>query len=539
MALATKTLNELLDENLEVIKLTRNPSTFRGRRVVIKNFKDAFATIGFTSLDDLNSIIKMAHFTKELGNQIVNEEWGSKYSTNSQRYHTGKAILVEIGVEAPSVAVYLNAKKNVLSNGSTEISIQETINPAQTERLMAILDEVMAGREIKVKGSVVSPRKVAMGNLYLKIAAPYALRQGSIMDLRPSDFTYENLTYRIQKGENKGMPVTRPMNNMTWNAYEQYLTILGHRPEKLFNDASWLSAFVKVVMTEAGVEAHHGRHGIHRFRRALVTWAYNNNKMVEHFSPALDHKNTEVTENDRKFLLEQVNDRLDLNSPLSKDDIIAERSGVRPLVIRRQSKALKNIDWTALSRKHEVEVDHAKQVVSIFGGKLTDCLNVGEEVTAAVETLGIRLNPDRQRWYGEPGPESRRTFFRQTRGMRLDDLRDRTGAEPLSERLWRRYGRRAFEMLDHIREDPSMAEDILGSSDYLRVELHNTASTEMIVHLDDFLRRRSKISLITRQADIQNSKGLSEVGSILFGTGAQTKLDEYFSSNSSPINPTK
>ena len=248
---------------------------------------------------------------------------------------------------------------------------------------------------------------------------------------------------------------------------------------------------------------------------------------------------TEVTENDKEFLLEQVNDRLDLNSPLSKDDIIAERSGVRPLVIRRQSKALKNIDWTALSRKHEVEVDHAKQVVSIFGGKLTDCLNVGEEVTAAVETLGIRLNPDRQRWYGEPGPESRRTFFRQTRGMRLDDLRDRTGAEPLSERLWRRYGRRAFEMLDHIREDPSMAEDILGSSDYLRVELHNTASTEMIVHLDDFLRRRSKISLITRQEDIQNSTGLSEVGSILFGADAQTKLDEYFSSNSSQINPTK
>ena len=352
MALATKTLNELLDENLEVIKLTRNPSTFRGRRVVIKNFKDAFATIGFTSLDDLNSIIKMAHFTKELGNQIVNEEWGSKYSTNSQRYHTGKAILVEIGVEAPSVAVYLNAKKNVLSNGSTEISIQETINPAQTERLMAILDEVMAGREIKVKGSVVSPRKVAMGNLYLKIAAPYALRQGSIMDLRPSDFTYENLTYRIQKGENKGMPVTRPMNNMTWNAYEQYLTILGHRPEKLFNDASWLSAFVKVVMTEAGVEAHHGRHGIHRFRRALVTWAYNNNKMVEHFSPALDHKNTEVTENvyidltrkqqkANQIVLEYQGDHLGLDDRLTQveQDMAALTKMMRLNVVQKRVSA--------------------------------------------------------------------------------------------------------------------------------------------------------------------------------------------------------
>ena len=239
---------------------------------------------------------------------------------------------------------------------------------------------------------------------------------------------------------------------------------------------------------------------------------------------------TVVTDQDREFLLDQINDRLDLNSPLSKDDIISERSGVRPLVIRRQARALKKIDWTALSRKHAVEVDHAKQVVSIFGGKLTDCLNVGEEVAAAVETLGIRLNPDRQRWYGEPGRESRRDFFRQTRGMRLDDLRDKAGSEPLSERLWRRYGRRAFEMLDHIREDPSMAEDILGSSDYLRVELHNTASTEMIVHLDDFLRRRSKISLITRAEDIQKSKGLEEVVSILFGANANTKLAAYFGS---------
>ena len=240
---------------------------------------------------------------------------------------------------------------------------------------------------------------------------------------------------------------------------------------------------------------------------------------------------TVVTDLNREFLLEQINDRLDLNSPLTKQDIISERSGVRPLVIRRQSRSLKNIDWTALSRKHEVEVDHAKQVVSIFGGKLTDCLNVGEEVAAAVETLGIRLNPDHQRWYGEPGRESRRTFFRQARRMRLDDLRDKPRAEPLSERLWRRYGRRAFEMLDHIREDPTMAEDILGSSDYLKVELHNTASTEMIVHLDDFLRRRSKISLITRSQDIQNAKGLDEVVSILFGSDSETKLAEYFGSN--------
>ena len=115
--------------------------------------------------------------------------------------------------------------------------------------------------------------------------------------------------------------------------------------------------------------------------------------------------------------------------------------------------------------------------------------------------------------------------------MRIDDLREKPGAEPLSERLWRRYGRRAFDMLDDIREDPSMAEDILDSSDYLRVELHNTASTEMVVKLDDFLRRRSKISLITRDDDVRSSEGLHEVAKILFGGNADAKLLEHFGSD--------
>ena len=242
----------------------------------------------------------------------------------------------------------------------------------------------------------------------------------------------------------------------------------------------------------------------------------------------VEDPHTAVTDQDRDFLLSQINDRLDLMTPLSNDDIIAERSGVRPLVVRRTSRSFKDVDWTALSRKHEIEVDHAKQVVSIFGGKLTDCLNVGEEVASAVQMLGIHLLPDQRRWYGEPGRESRRAFFRQTRGMRIDDYNDRGGSEPLSERLWRRYGRRAFDMLDDIREDPTMAEDVLDSSDYLRVELHNTASTEMVVKLDDFLRRRSKISLITRDEDVRSAKGLQEVADILFGSEANNKLEEHF-----------
>ncbi len=242
----------------------------------------------------------------------------------------------------------------------------------------------------------------------------------------------------------------------------------------------------------------------------------------------VDDPTAGVTDEDRSFLLEQINSRLDLPQPLTTADIISERCGVRPLVVANDGDDQRDTDWTTLSRKHEIEVDHQKAVVSIFGGKLTDCLNVGEEVALAVKAAGVPLQRDRGRWYGEPGRESHREFFRQARGMHLDDMRDKPGVEPLSDRLWRRYGRRAFEMLDDIREDPRMAEDIMDSADYLRVELHHTAGNEMVTRLDDFLRRRSKISLVVRDEDIRASEGLREVADILFGADAQRQLDRYF-----------
>ncbi len=192
-------------------------------------------------------------------------------------------------------------------------------------------------------------------------------------------------------------------------------------------------------------------------------------------------------------------------------------------------------EWTSLSRKHEIEVDHTRRVVSVFGGKLTDCLNVGEEIAEAVEALGVRLAPDDGQWYGEPPPETRHAFYKQARGMRLDDLRDKPGVEPLSDRLWRRYGRRAFDLLDDIRADPAMGEDIMGAADYLRAELHHTAEHEMVVRLEDFLRRRSKISQVVRYDEVRASTGLGEVAEVLFGADAPTKLAEQFGPSFSPV----
>lgn len=242
----------------------------------------------------------------------------------------------------------------------------------------------------------------------------------------------------------------------------------------------------------------------------------------------VDSAHTRVDEADRTFLLEQINARLVLDRPLTESDIIAERSGVRPLVVRRGSGDRRDADWTTLSRKHEIERDDDLGVVTVFGGKLTDCLNVGEEVCAEIESLGIPLERDVHNWYGEPARATRTEFYRQARLMKLDRLRSKPDTEPLTDRLWRRYGRRAFALLETIRADPTMGEDIMGSADYLRAELHNAAEHEMIVRLDDFMRRRSKIDLVVGDDDIASSPGLIEVAEILFGSDAQSRLDEYF-----------
>ncbi|MCP3993823.1 MAG: FAD-dependent oxidoreductase, partial [bacterium] len=183
---------------------------------------------------------------------------------------------------------------------------------------------------------------------------------------------------------------------------------------------------------------------------------------------------------------------------------------------------------TKLSRKHEIEVDFGRKVISVFGGKLTDCLNVGEEVAEAVEELGVPLEEDTHNWYGEPAEATRQEFYRQARLMKLDDLRHKPNVEPLSDRLWRRYGRRAFEMLDEIRLDPSMGHDIMENADYLRVELHVAAGTEMITKLEDFLRRRSKITQVVPETDVRSAEGIREVAAILFADEADARLEEYF-----------
>jgi glycerol-3-phosphate dehydrogenase len=231
-----------------------------------------------------------------------------------------------------------------------------------------------------------------------------------------------------------------------------------------------------------------------------------------------------VTDEDRDFILANANDLLDLDRPLGREDIISERVGVRPLAIAGQGGVA---DWVKLSRKHVIEVNEATQRLSIFGGKLTDCLNVGDEVAQWVSRLGIAVPQADNKWYGEPDDDLRGEFMLQARLMDLDTLTDPSSSEPLSERFWRRYGEVAFGLLERIREDESQAALLIRNAEYTRCEIELAARREMVVKLEDFMRRRSKIELVVRKADIVAAPGLREACEILFGDEAELRLEEY------------
>ena len=73
-----------------------------------------------------------------------------------------------------------------------------------------------------------------------------------------------------------------------------------------------------------------------------------------------------------------------------------------------------------------------------------------------------------------------------------------------------------------------MAEPLIEGTDYINCELTEAARREMIVTLEDFLRRRSKLSLVVQHEDLKKSHGLREACKILFDEDASERWEEYF-----------
>jgi|TARA_B100001971_G_scaffold190263_1_gene192873 glycerol-3-phosphate dehydrogenase len=231
----------------------------------------------------------------------------------------------------------------------------------------------------------------------------------------------------------------------------------------------------------------------------------------------------EVTDSDRQFILENINRHLDLEVPLTKADILAERCGVRPLVVSERD-SLNAADWHKLSRKHKVEFDRSRNLVCVFGGKFTDCLEVGREVREKIGTCGLSLT--QASWYGEPGASARSDT--RARVQQAKETSEQAGQLPWG-RLWRIYGELTGWIADRICADPILAEIVIPVEKISRAELECIRDTESVVKFEDFLRRRTSLAQTHSDRQLATLAGIKQAGQILFGDEAEYRYNEYFS----------
>jgi glycerol-3-phosphate dehydrogenase len=178
-----------------------------------------------------------------------------------------------------------------------------------------------------------------------------------------------------------------------------------------------------------------------------------------------------VSDDDRDFILSNINANLALPAPLTRADIISERVGVRPLAVTGTPDSG---DWFSLSRHHKIEIDSNRAQLSIFGGKLTDCLNIGDEIIDHIRDLLPNCGT-RNSWYGRdtPPPDG--------------DLR-----------LWRRYGPDA----ESISRDPALQQRLHPDHPLTQAELQHIIAHELPFCSEDILRRRSMLGLLFRPQEL-------------------------------------
>ena len=188
---------------------------------------------------------------------------------------------------------------------------------------------------------------------------------------------------------------------------------------------------------------------------------------------------------DVQVLLDRMREYL--NTDIGPDRIIGVFAGLRPLVAADPSA-----ETIKLSREHAV-TRPLPGMSAITGGKLTTYrVMAADLVDAALADLGRRSQTsgtDRIPLLGAAG-------FRQLWENRVTVAAARKTTVESIERLLRRYGSLATELLDLIDARPELGESVPGA-DVLGAEVVYACSHEGARHIEDVMDRRTRLAIET------------------------------------------
>ena len=186
------------------------------------------------------------------------------------------------------------------------------------------------------------------------------------------------------------------------------------------------------------------------------------------------------TASDREidYIIKHMNEWLDI--PISRDNISATFSGLRPLVSDPDEQST-----SGLSRDHVILND--KGMISLTGGKWTTWRRMAEDcMDQVVADAGLKAGPCRTHNARLPGANGDETAARQALAELPKDVADY---------LWQAYGDRA-----HLVLRQGSSERLVEGSPYIRAELNWALNFEGACKPDDVLKRRLRVGMLDEQA---------------------------------------
>jgi glycerol-3-phosphate dehydrogenase len=226
----------------------------------------------------------------------------------------------------------------------------------------------------------------------------------------------------------------------------------------------------------------------------------------------LDKAHPAASATDIEYVLDHVNQVL--TTPLTREDVEGVYAGLRPLLAGESDQTSK------LSREHVV-AHAAPGLVVVAGGKYTTYrVMAADAVDAAVHGLDRRTPPSCTETVPLLGAEgfqavwNARARIAGSSGLHVARV----------EHLLRRYGTLAEEVIALIESDPSLAQPLPGTEDYLRAEVVYAASHEGAVRLGDVLSRRTRISFETFDRGVGAARPAAELMAGILGWD-QARID--------------
>lgn len=208
---------------------------------------------------------------------------------------------------------------------------------------------------------------------------------------------------------------------------------------------------------------------------------------VPHEPEALDR--IEPSEEELRFVLQQVGARLLPPPKPLQEQIIALRVGVRPLAVtRRRAMARDGRDALALSRDHKIGCSDDGLVTTIYGGKLTPCRAIAQEVA---DTLA---RPSRK-----PVLETLYSALPYRPLAELEDavrqtMADRKVDHEILTSTVSQFGTCASDVLGLARCAPILMQRPYPTLPYTWADLVHNARNRWVISVDDLLRRRTNIA---------------------------------------------